>query len=427
MEENEVNKKKSKRKIWVIVIMVIIIVMLATVGYILPTYVFPSSYISTIETSYENKEYKEVAKYFSKLSNIKTYLKNDQEKYHKLEQKVELAYGLEQFENKKYKVALETLEKIENKTEEVNKKVNDAHYEIGKECVQNKQYEEAVKHLEVVKDKQDMDTLIDEACYHTAVKYLEEKNYAQATYYINKVKNEKYENLKSTKQKIHYEFGKQYFESDDLEKALEHFKLSKGYEDTNSYLSKCAMVEAEKAIQDGEANRAKKLYESIPDNAEYNGIRAADRKKQLKKYQALLNASGEWKSTKEYIESRHVWRYDGSWDNWYNNEPTPTSIISLKTYLNKDGSVTLKGTAKFYAYNNYSSLSQYCNSYLTTRNIEFKNITSIPASKNLGNNTKLTYSNGKFTIKYSKKDEYSANFYNVYNSTVTYGKKTKSY
>jgi len=427
MEENEVKKKTVKGKVIAIIIGVIVVAIIAVGGYVLPTYVFPNSYIAAIEKSYDNKEYQETAKYFSKLSNIKTYLKEDEEKYHKLEQKVNLAYGLEQFENKKFKEALEALEKVENKTEELSKKLNDTYYEVGKECLQNKEYEEAVKHLETVKDKQDSSTLLDEACYHTAVKYLEEKNYAQAAHNIDKVKNEKYENLKETKQKIHYEFGKQYFEGNDYEKALEHFKISKGYADTATYLGKCAMVEAEKAIEAGEANKAKKLYESIPDNAEYNGIKASDRKKQLKKYQALLNVSGEWKSTKEYLESRHVWRYDGSWDNWYNNEPTPTSIISLKTYLNKDGTATLKGTAKFYAYNNYSSISQYCNSYLTTRNIEFKNITSIPASKNLGNNTKLTYSNGKFTIKYSKKDEYSANFYNVYNSTVTYGKKTKTY
>ena len=65
---------------------------------------------------------------------------------------------------------MEALEKVENKTEELSKKLNDTYYEVGKECLQNKEYEEAVKHLETVKDKQDSSTLLDEACYHTDVK-----------------------------------------------------------------------------------------------------------------------------------------------------------------------------------------------------------------------------------------------------------------
>jgi len=427
MEENGEKVKTQKRRMFAIIITLAIIAILFIAIYILMIFVFPKYYIDRIEISYENKEYTETAKYFNKLSNIKEYLKDNTDEYEKIEQKVEIAYGIKKFEDRKFKEALEILEKVQIKDEEVNKKINESHYELGKELLENKKYEDALTHFEVVKDKEDINNLLDEAYYYAALDYFENKNYAQASYVIEKVKNKAYENLNNMKSQIHYEFGKQYFEGQEYDKALQQFKLANNYEESQKYINKCAMVEAEQAIENGEANKASKLYNSIADDTEYNGIKASDRKKQLKKYKALINVSGKWKATKEFKESRHVWRYDGSYDNWYNKTAESNTILSVNTYIDKKGKVTLKIKAQFYAFNNYSSIGAYCNSYLTTRSKEIKNITTIPSSIRLDSNTKLLYSNGKFSLKYSKKDEYSANFYNLYNSSVTYGKKIETY
>ena len=46
MEENEVKKKTGKGKVIAIIIGVIVVAIIAVGGYVLPTYVFPNSYIA---------------------------------------------------------------------------------------------------------------------------------------------------------------------------------------------------------------------------------------------------------------------------------------------------------------------------------------------------------------------------------------------
>lgn len=427
-EKTKEREKFPKTKIRNIAIISIVVVIIGIIAiYVLPTFVLPGTYINKIETSYQNKEYKTTAKYLNKLSKIKGYLKDDSKKYEELEYKVNLASGITNFDDKKYEKALEVLENLKEKSDEINSKINDAHYELGKELLEKEQYQKALEHLEKVTNKDDAENLLDKTHFNVAIKKFENKDYSGANDEISKVKNTEYENFEDISKKIHYEYGKQCFEENIFEKALEQFELSAGYEDSDTYKAKCAVVRAENLIKDGKINEAKTLYDSISDDLEFNGIQVGNRKNQINEKQAFLNIAGEWKSTKEYLKSEHVWRYDGSSDYWYQDDIKPTSTLKINAYLNEDGSVSLKGTVGFYAYNSYSSIGAYCVAYLRTRNFEVNNVNEIPGTINLDENTNLTYSNGKFTVKYYKKDEYSANFYNVYSSTVTYGEQTLKY
>ena len=181
-------------------------------------------------------------------------------------------------------------------------------------------------------------------------------------------------------------------------------------------------IDDTKSSKDSNFTKAKEIYASLPQDFVYNGISASARLNLLNNSQSLLDAMGTYKATANYIESRNIYRRNGSWDNWYIDQVESGQTLKLSCKLNSSNTFDIEGTVTFYKFNNYSSLSSACQAKQTSRSIEIKNVTSIPSTYQLDSYTTLTYSGGVFKLKYSQRDDYSAYFYNMYNSSVTSGK-----
>lgn len=423
MEENIQNQKeikKSKIKTKTTVILIIIFTILIIVASLIKKYIYPQKYIEAINNNYDLEQYSEVSKYISKLDILNNYLKNDKQKYETIQYKVKFSQALILFENNQFEESLNSLLEIEIKDDLINAKINDCKYELGKISLEAKQYDQALKYFQEVTSKDDINDLLDSIYSKLALKYLKENKYTDALTEINKTINKNTENYQNIKKQIYYEYGKHQLDSNDYNGAIYNLQQAQDYEDSTTLINNAYIRKAEQYIKSRNLQEAKKIYDSLSSDLEYNGIKVIDRKNQLNKLANLINITGKKYATKTYCESRNVWKYDGRWKNWYIDTSDSSEYIDTELILNDDGTATLKGTAYFYAFNNFSSLSQYCQAKIVSRQIEIKNITSMPSTFEIDENTKLLYSKGTFTIKYSERDNYSTSFYNMYISTVTY-------
>lgn len=412
---------KAKRITLIVTIIIVVICLIISIStWVIIKKILPQKYISFINENYDSTQYKKVAEYEPKLDIIKEYLKDDNDEYKKIEYKVRDSSATILVNTKNYEMALQELKKIELEDNNIQRKINDCKYELAKQYINKERYAPALKLLDDVVDKDDTIQLKDKAHFNLALVYLKSRDYSKSLEEINKISNDQYENLEITKKQINYEYGKYYFNIEKYESAISYLEQAKDYEDANTILNNAYIEKAEKYIKQGNIQEAKNIYNFLPNDIEYNEVKVSVRKNQISKFSNLINATGIKYATKSYCESRNVWRYDGRWDNWYIDVPDDSEYINTNITLNNDGTVTLKGTVYFYAFNNFSTLADYCKANIISKTIKLENLNSIASSYDLDDNTKLLYSNGVFSIKYSKRDDYSTSFYNLYMSSVTY-------
>lgn len=213
----------------------------------------------------------------------------------------------------------------------------------------------------------------------------------------------------------------------DYSVAKAKFRKAGDYPEASTYVTACSLMEAEELLKTGHLNEAKTAFEKLPQEFSFDNISVSDRVRTINNAGAFATVCGEWSPTKNYIESRNVYKRNGSWDSWYIDETLSDQSLEITCYLNSDGTVTIKGSVSFYRFTDYSSLSAYCEATKTTENFTISNLKSIPSSYNIDSNTTLKYSNGNFSLEYSMRDNYSTYFYNLYNSSITFGSKTTSY
>lgn len=379
-------KKKISKENLTIIIVIILLIIITALGIGFGGFISPQNCISDINDNYNSQRYDEVIKYKSSLGSIRDYLKNDDE-YKNVEIKLKISEAIIEIKNKNFKKALDSIQDVKTSDETINNRINE---------------------------------LLDDIHYNLAIEYLENKDYKQAKEEINNVKNNNYEKLNETKKNIYYEYAKQCFNQKKYLEVINSLENIGDYKESKEYINKSYVEEAEKCIDNGNFEEAVSIYNYLPDNFNYNGIKVSTRKKQLKDIKNVIKVIGKKEATKSYCETRNVWKYDGRWNSWYTDTPSPLEYIDLDLELNDNGTFNLYGKVYFNAYDDFSTLREYCTAKIVSRYIEINNIKEIPTTYKIDQYTKLLYSNGKFKIEYSEKDDYSVNFYNLYKSTVTY-------
>ena len=209
----------------------------------------------------------------------------------------------------------------------------------------------------------------------------------------------------------------------DFQAASVCFESVGKYEDAQDLLTVC---QAELKLAEGHLGEGLKLYNSVPDGLTVDGFDIQERIRLVNGASRFADVCGKWTVTKNYIESRCHYRFGSRWWNWYIDYPVYEQYLEIKCYLNNDGTVRMDGTIYFYRFTNYSSYSDNCLSSACTKTFSRSGLTSVPYSIEVDYATKLTWGNG-FQLKYSVRDEGTADFYYMYNSDVTYGKRSTAY
>ena len=291
-------------------------------------------------------------------------------------------------------------------------------FESGKNLLDAKDYSHAVTVFDYVGTNESKQY----KAYCLGMVYLKSNSYEDATNCFKEAGN--ILDAKSLYTSSAYSLGLSYFYSKNYYQARNAFSKCGNYKDSQNLTKIC---EAEQCIEEGRLDLAYPIYSDLPKDLTVEGFDAQGRIALILKYKSFASICNKtWSATKNYIESRQVSRYYGSWDSWYCDEPLTDQKLSIDCTINNNGTVDISGYVSFYRFTNYSIINDYCNKSLTSRYFAIKNLTAIPSSYRIDNDTTLNYSNGVFSISYYVKDEDSAYFYNLYKSSVTYGRESYS-
>lgn len=296
-------------------------------------------------------------------------------------------------------------------------KLNDVHYLYAEKLYSEEKFYDAATHYKTVVNYDDTNNKL----IQCGTKLLESKEYKKSLDIFEMLKTDEVAHLKN------YASGMNSLNNGSYEDAKKSFAAAGDYNDSKSMINACDLMIAEKYCEEGKFDQAKPIYSSLPEGFTYNGISSSNRIALLNNSQGLINAMGTWTASDYYIESRNVYARTGSWDSWYWS-PDVSDLtdqdLELSCKMNSNGSFDITVKASFYKCDDYSSLAKYCEAKNTSKSFTISNVTSIPASYQIDSYTTLNYSGGVFSIKYSERDNYSAHFYNIYSSSVTYGNRS---
>lgn len=296
---------------------------------------------------------------------------------------------------------------------------------MAKRAMEESDYASAVEHYEK-SGWQDKEGNADQYTFCLGMEAYGNQDYTTAIVKLSDVKDSM-DSAKEILPQVYYDYGKSLFSQKQYSSAERQFEKAGEYSDAKKYISACKVLQAEELFNDGYFNQAKAAFQKLQKGLVVNGISVSGRLKTLNNWSAFLAVSGKWRATKNYISTRDMCRWDGSWDGWKQDETLTNQLLDIRCVPNSDGTVTIKGEVSFYYYTNYSSWSSFLNFYMTTKTFTISHVKSIPSSYRIDANTKLIYSGGKFSISYSKREEYSQYFYYLFDSSVTYGTRINVY
>lgn len=303
-------------------------------------------------------------------------------------------------------------------------------YNMGKSAIENEQYEKAIQLLQSSK-AEDTATYI---TYAEALLNISNKNYDDG---INALKElGEFEKSGEHVTKAYYLKVEDLFANGEYASAKGCYKQTNGYEDSENKTTICDFLIAEKYYQDGYLTTAKAAFENLPSDFGYNDITVSSRLATLEQYKNFIDLIGEWKGTNGKMTVRQDHPSTGLWESW---DGEFTDYLDLHCKINDDGSVTISGKAKFFAYTRYSSLSTGLNpkeflvpievtvgagEAIPGTLVDSGPTTAISPSGTMGK-ASVTYSPGKISLSFVLQDNnYSANFNYRYTSNITYTKQS---
>ena len=179
--------------------------------------------------------------------------------------------------------------------------------------------------------------------------------------------------------------------------------------------------------------KQKKIYDTLPKDLSYNGVKVSEKISLLKKYNDIIPLCGTWEGTNGVYDIKQVKKANGAWESWKNKYE---NTFTLKCRITDPGKIKITGTPKFVSYTSYSEQSED----LELKEIEVPVSLSIKAGSKaptkivdkyaalkVKDGTKgyvtITYSSGKLSLSFTLNDyNYSKEYYHKYTSNITYKK-----
>ncbi len=243
----------------------------------------------------------------------------------------------------------------------------------------------------------------------------EQKNYSAALTVL--------ENLESSKAVAYKNYANAMLSlaSKDYQAAVDYFKACAYLLDVKKDVQNATFLLAEKCLHEGYLNKAKRLYSSFPEEYTQNGIVVADRIKLLNKNSKFLDLVGSWSATDTYFKVRADSTTSSYYYYWYSEDVNLGAVTVLCPY-NEDGTFTVKGTATFPCYQNFSSNSSDLEIDLETFHFASEPKKSIPRQIGSNSTTKLTFNGKRFDLQYKFVNKYSNVYWHyTYTAKVSYG------
>lgn len=322
------------------------------------------------------------------------------------------------------------------------------YYRDGQAAVAAKDYPKAITLFTKAGTYQDAPERKKEAYNLNGEKLLSEKNYTEAAAFFAEAGNQakRLECGKLLTKNGSYEDALPILESlmESNSEAEQYFNYASGmhamaqkhYEDASKYLDKAGtllnaaekkteslFLLAEHCLHEGYLNKAKALYESLPDDYELGGINAAGRIAILNKNKAFLNLVGSWWATKGQYKVRADSTTSSYYYYWYQDLALGT--VTVRCPYNDNGTFSIVGTATYPCYQNFSQYASKLKTDMESHSFRKDGLTSVPRS--FGSKTCSIQFNGKqFTLAYKYVNKSSNVYWHyTYTSNMTYGRHTQ--
>ena len=283
-------------------------------------------------------------------------------------------------------------------------KIAEANYLQGGVEFDAGRYLDAIACFEKAGNYKDNTYKISEAYYFQAQNKLSNASYIEAIEYFEKANDFSDSAMKIIE--TNYLHGQSEFTRGRYFIAKDTFSLISQYKDSEEMINRCDFMIAENYWNEMKYEEAQKIYSTLPNEYEYNGIKIADRINNLKTYNAVKGLAGTYNVDKGDYRVTQTHGRTGSSYYWYNAEKGYGSL-DIKVKINADYSVNLSGTALGCRYTSYSSISSGVNQGIYSASFS-KDITSGSLSACTlysDDTTVLKYvGNNRFTLSYNMRD-----------------------
>ncbi|SFH53002.1 hypothetical protein SAMN04487830_10182 [Pseudobutyrivibrio sp. OR37] len=212
--------------------------------------------------------------------------------------------------------------------------------------------------------------------------------------------------------------------SKNFEEALDELLEITDYKDVNDYINSISVAYSKEEIELGNLNHAIKLIENVPDNSQYEDVKASDIKMLLENNKDWAKVCGTWICTSGKMKATQDGSYSSYW--WYHDFNEGDLSIDIRCSLKADNSVILMMKGDIPIYTEYSVVGELVEKdlYSLTSNINVEKQGKIE----LDNNASITVTPSKLTFNYKKVDKSQDVFFNyIYTTDITFGTMIESF
>lgn len=319
------------------------------------------------------------------------------------------------------------------------------HYDSANNLLQMGEYDKAIEEYQKAKDFQNAKDLLLEAYDQQGEALFRDKQYVMAASAFASAgnRNRKLDcGIRLVEENKDYAAAVPILENDATPDAVLHANYAKGmlsmksgdYQAAMDFFAECfdlldadirhqeaVFLMAEKCLHSGYLNKAKTLYDSLPEEYVQADVAVVDRIELLNSNQKFLDLVGRWSATDTYYKAQADSTTSSYYYYWY-QDGLKLGTVTVTCPYNDDGTFTVQGTATFPSYQNFSSKASEMKTDLEDFNFSTVCKANIPYQISTSSTTNLSFSGNKFALQYKFVNDFSNVYWHyTYTSKVQYG------
>lgn len=218
-----------------------------------------------------------------------------------------------------------------------------------------------------------------------------------------------------------YSRGLMHFNNGSYADAANYFNNAGDFRDAPEMVMKSYFYRAESYYTEGDLPTAYDFFLLLPEDLVVDGIAVSDRIAMLESHQEFMNICGRWRSTDNEFRCCETFTYYGT--SYWLQEDMYGCTLDVTCIIDDDGSVRVHGTANYFMFTSYSTISAYCGysfDEVSTFYFRVEPGSSIPRSFDGTSNASFTYSNGIFRLQRTDTTWYTSTYYDSFTADITF-------